>query len=154
MTAKPATILLVEEDPAHAELIKRNFRRHKVPDDLYHVSDGAEALDYFHRRGYYSDPKKSPRPKLVLLDHRLPKVDDLEVLREIKSDDKFKSIPVVILTTSHARNDVDQAYREYANSYLVKPTNPAKFKQLMADLGFFWLSWNYWPFVEGDFLPA
>lgn len=154
MTDKPATILLIEDDPAHAELIKRNFRRHQVPNIICHVSDGAAALDYFHRRGDYADPEKSPRPKLVLLDLRLPKVDGLKVLREIKSNDKLKTIPVVILTTSHARNDVDQAYMENANSYLVKPTNPAKFKQLMTDLGFFWLSWNYWTFVEQDFLPT
>ncbi len=151
MTDKPATILLVEDDPAHAELIKRNFRRHQVSNVLYHVSDGVAALDYFHRRGDFADPKKSPRPKLVILDLRMPKVDGLEVLKDIKSNNKLKSIPVVILTTSHARKDVDRAYKENANSYLVKPTNPAKFKQLMTDLGFFWLSWNYWPFVEKDF---
>lgn len=84
----------------------------------------------------------------------MPKVDGLEVLRKIKSDVKLRNIPVVILTTSHARNDVAQAFRENANSYLVKPTNPAKFKQLMTDLGFFWLSWNYWQFIEEDLLPA
>ena len=84
----------------------------------------------------------------------MPKVDGLEVLRKIKSDVKLRNIPVVILTTSHARNDVAQAFRENANSYLVKPTNPAKLKQLMTDLGFFWLSWNYWPFLEEDLLPT
>ena len=130
------------------------IRRHKVPNDLHHVSDGAEALDYLYRRGYYSEPTKSPRPRLVLLDLRMPKVDGLEVLRKIKSDVKLRNIPVVILTTSHARNDVAQAFRENANSYLVKPTNPAKLKQLMTDLGFFWLSWNYWPFLEEDLLPT
>ena len=121
MITKTATILLVEDDPAHAELIKRNFRRHKVPNDLHHVSDGAEALEYFHRRGYYSDPIKSPRPKLVLLDLRLPKVDGLEVLREINSDDKLRNIPVVILTTSHARNDVDIVKHIHDHSNATQP---------------------------------
>ena len=154
MAANPSTILLVEDDPAHAELIKRNFQRHKVPNVINHVPDGADALDYIYRRGYYSNPKKSPIPKLILLDLRIPKVDGLEVLREIKSDAKFKNIPVVILTTSNAKKDVDKAYRENVNSYLVKPTNPAKFKQLMAAIGYYWLSWNYWPFREKDFSSA
>ena len=99
---EPLTILLVEDNPAHAELVMRSFESQRVANKIFHVWDGEEALDYLFRRGNYENPQKSPRPNVVLLDLRLPKIDGLEVLREIKSAEGLKRIPVVILISSQA----------------------------------------------------
>ena len=96
----------------------------------------------------YADPKKSPRPHVVLLDLCLPKVDGLEILKEIKTSDELKKTPVVILTTSKAEQDVAEAYEYHANSYLVKPIDFDKFTWLMDNLGFYWLGWNHYPWSE------
>jgi CheY-like chemotaxis protein len=106
----PVLILLVEDDPAHAEIVQRNFRDFRVANRIIHVEDGQAALDYLFRRGAYSDPESSPPPDLILLDLRLPKVDGLEVLRQIKEDTDLKRIPTVILTTSNVESDMAQAY--------------------------------------------
>ncbi len=141
----PSTILLVEDNPAHAELILRGFEDLSVAKKIYLVSDGEAALDYLFRRSSYSDPQKSPRPRLILLDLRLPKIDGLEVLKEIRASDELKKTPVVILTTSNAERDAARAYEEHASSYLVKPLGGQKLVQLMKDIGFYWLGWNYYP---------
>lgn len=141
-TARPVTILFVEDNEDHAELVMRSLEEHRVTNNIRHVSDGAQALDYLFRRGDYASPKSSPRPDVVLLDLRLPKVDGLEVLRELKSSEELRRIPVVILTTSEAEADVARAYDMHANAYLVKPVGFDSFLDLMKDLGFFWLVWN------------
>lgn len=138
-------ILLVEDNPAHAELVRRNLQGHPILNHIFHVSNGEVALDYLFRRGAYIDPAQSPRPHLILLDLRLPRIDGLEVLKEIKTTDELKRIPVVILTTSAAEQDVNNAYDRYANSYLVKPVSAENFTRLMNDLGFYWLEWNHHP---------
>jgi CheY-like chemotaxis protein len=138
-------ILLIEDNPAHAELIRRNFETHRIANRLYHVTDGEMALDYLFQRGAYADPEQSPRPHLILLDLRLPKIDGLEVLKEIKTSQELRSIPVVILTTSEAEQDVACAYQHYVNSYLVKPVDFHQFTELMEELGVYWLAWNYDP---------
>lgn len=145
MKGKPFIILLVEDNPDHTELIMQSFRDHRVANKINHVSDGESALDYLFRRGDYADPKKSPRPHLILLDLRLPKVDGLEVLIEIKGTNGLSRIPVVVLTTSEIEKDMNLAYNNHANSYLVKPVDFDKFTQLMDDLGFYWLGWNSKP---------
>ena len=145
MEGKPLVILLVEDDTDHAELVIRSFQDHRVANRIYHVPDGEAALDYLFRRGDYASPEKSPRPHLILLDLRLPRIDGLEVLKEIKEDEKLRCIPVVILTTSEAESDLARAYDCHTNSYLVKPIDFAKFTQLMKDLGFYWLCWNRQP---------
>ena len=145
MQGQPLTILLIEDNPDHTQLILRSFQDHRVANQVRCVSDGRAALDYLFRRGDYADPKKSPRPHLILLDLRLPRVDGLQVLREIKIDDKLRRIPVVVLTTSEAESDVARAYEFHANSYLVKPMDFKKFTQLMDELGFYWLGWNHQP---------
>jgi CheY-like chemotaxis protein len=142
---EPVIILLIEDNPAHAELIRRNFETHRFANRLIHVTDGEMALAYLFRRGAYVDSIQSPRPHLILLDLRLPKIDGLEVLKEIKTSQELRSIPVVILTTSEAEQDVACAYQHYVNSYLVKPIDFAKFTELMEELGFYWLAWNYDP---------
>lgn len=147
---EPLNILLVEDNPAHAELVMRSFEDYMVANQITHVLDGEQALDYLFKRGEYaSDDAKSPRPHVVLLDLRLPKVDGLEVLKQIKTDKNLHTIPVVILTTSDAEKDVAEAYDYNANSYLVKPVNFQKFSELMNALGFYWLGWNQKPEMPG-----
>jgi DNA-binding response OmpR family regulator len=99
-------------------------------------------------RGEFSDPHSSPRPHVILLDLRLPRVDGIDVLRAIKENESLKTIPVVVLTTSEAEKDVAKAYYNHANSYLVKPVGFQEFKKLMDDLGFYWLGWNTNPEVK------
>jgi len=142
---EPIIILLVEDDPAHAEIVRRNLREFRVANRIVHVEDGQAALDYLFHQGAYAGAQPSPRPNLILLDLRLPKVDGLEVLRQIKADDDLKRIPTVVLTTSDAESDMVNAYTHGAGSYLVKPVNFDKFAGLMEAFGFYWLAWNRFP---------
>lgn len=143
MSGESLNILLVEDNEDHAELIQRNFRDNQVANKIYWVKDGEEALDYLFQRGAYAD---RVCPHLILLDLRLPKVDGIEVLKTIKTDEKLKSIPVVVLTSSESEKDIRKVYEYYANSYLVKPIDFQQFTKLMRDLGFYWLGWNKNPF--------
>jgi len=145
MNGEPLTILLVEDNPDHAELVMRNMEDFQVANSIIHVEDGEAALDYMHGRGAYTDRKHHPLPHLMLLDLRLPKVDGLEVLKEIKSHADLKALPVVILTTSDAERDLAMAYEYHANSYVTKPVNFDEFSKLLKDLGFYWLAWNKRP---------
>lgn len=111
MKGEPLQILLVEDNEDHAELVRRSFQSHQVANNIHHVADGEVALDYLLRRGAYRDPKTSPKPDVILLDLRLPKMDGLEVLTEIKKTEELLKIPVVILTSSHEEQDVAKAYR-------------------------------------------
>jgi CheY-like chemotaxis protein len=144
---EPFVILLVEDNPAHAEMVKRALEGHPVANRIIHLTDGEAALDFLFRRGVFADPEKSPRPHVVLLDLRLPRIDGLEVLREIRTSAVLEKLPVVILTTSEAEIDADRAYEHHANSFLVKPLDFDKFVRLMEDLGFYWLKWNYYPWA-------
>jgi CheY-like chemotaxis protein len=145
MTGEPLTILLVEDNPDHAELVMRNMEDFKVANSIYHVEDGEAALDYLLGRGIYADRRKFPLPHLMLLDLRLPKVDGLEVLKEVKNNNDLRAMPVVILTTSDAERDMAMAYEYHANSYVTKPVNFGDFSMLLKDLGFYWLAWNKRP---------
>lgn len=142
---KPANILLVEDNPDHAELLIRGFEDHPVANEIRHLSDGESALDYLFQRGDFAESDSSPRPAMVLLDLRLPKVDGLEVLRQIRAQETLDDMPVIILSTSHARPDVQKAYESQANSYLVKPLDFASFSELIDLLGYYWLGWNTRP---------
>lgn len=146
MKGEPIVILLVEDDPAHAEIVRRNFENFRVANLLVHVEDGQAALDYLHHRGAYADTPAAPRPGLILLDLRLPKVDGIEVLQDVKSNKSLAGIPVVVLTTSAAESDIARAYDSHANSYLVKPVDFTQFVELMDSLGYYWLAWNQKPF--------
>ena len=139
------TILFVEDNPDHAELVMRSLEDHQIANTIHHVADGAAALDYLHRRGDYSDPARSPKPHVILLDLRLPKVDGLQVLEEMKKTKELERIPVVVLSTSHADKDVGSAYEHHVNSYLVKPLDFERFSKMIDDLGFYWLRWNQSP---------
>ena len=140
---EPISILLVEDNPAHAELVMRSFEDNEVANKIYHVNDGEKAINYLLRRKEYSDENTSPRPQVILLDLRIPKIDGLEVLSTIKSSEEVSDIPVVILTTSAAELDVAKAYKFHANSYMVKPADFETFSEMMKELGYYWLAWNH-----------
>ena len=142
MVGEPILVMLVEDNVDHAELVIRTLEEHRIANKVRHFLDGQSALDYLFRRAEYVDPSNSPRPHVILLDLRLPRVDGIDVLRTLKEDNDLKSIPVVVLTTSEAEKDVARAYYNHANSYLVKPVGFEEFKKMMEDLGFYWLSWN------------
>jgi len=148
MKYEPHLILLAEDDPAHAEVVRRNLSTSCIPNILKHVSDGQAALDYLFPQDEFSSPALSPRPGLILLDLHLPKVDGLEVLKTIKADAALFNIPVVMLTTSAAETDMSKAYSFHANSYLVKPADFVKFGELIEALGYYWLTWNQKPIVN------
>lgn len=141
----PLSILLVEDNLAHAELVLRSFEVYRPDIKILHLADGETALDYLFRRGSYADPQQSPRPRIILMDLRLPRLDGLQVLAEVKSLPDLKHIPVIILTTSAADTDIIGAYEHQANSYLVKPTEFEELIQLVKTVGTFWLEWNSYP---------
>ena len=142
MNGEPLTILLVEDNDDHAEAVNRSLKNHQVPNRIYHVLDGQLALDYLLRREEYADPAGSPRPDVVLLDLRLPRVGGVQVLKVIKTSNDLKRIPVVVLTSSQAESDVVMAYDFHANSYVVRPLDFDRFTHSMKDMGFYWLAWN------------
>jgi CheY-like chemotaxis protein len=147
MMGEALLIMLVEDNADHAELVIRTLENHRIANRIKHFTDGQSALDYLLRRHEYANPDASPRPHIILLDLRLPRVDGLEVLRAIKQEEELKGIPVIILTTSEAEKDVARAYDNHANSYLVKPVGFEDFSKLMDDLGFYWLGWNAHPYT-------
>ena len=142
---EPIVILLAEDEPAHAEIIRRTMKISRIANRLEHVVDGQQALDYLYRREGFADPDVSPRPGLILLDLRMPRVDGLDVLQQIKSDSDLTRIPTVILTTSAAETDIAKAYDAHANSYLVKPVDFNKLTKMMETVGYYWLLWNCHP---------
>jgi CheY-like chemotaxis protein len=145
LEGEPVLVMLVEDNIDHAELVIRTLEDHRIANKIIHFMDGQLALDYLFRRNEYQDPISSPRPHMILLDLRLPRVDGLEVLRIVKEQDDLKIIPVIILTTSEADKDMLHAYDLHVNSYLVKPVGFEDFSKLMNDLGFYWLGWNSHP---------
>lgn len=148
LPGEPLHILLVEDNEAHAELIIRSMHDLQVAGRIHHVIDGEQALDYVFGRGAYADSTQYPRPDLILLDLRLPRIDGLEVLETIKTTPGLLRIPIVILTSSDAENDIARSYDFHANSYVVKPLEFKKFTRLMKDLGCYWLEWNTMPEPE------
>ena len=134
---KPIEILLIEDNAGDARLAKEALRDAKVQNNLSWVGDGVEALAYLRREGNYQN---SPRPDLILLDLNLPRKDGREVLSEIKSDRNLKRIPVVILTTSQAEEDIFKAYHLNANCYITKPVDLDQFIKVVRTIEDFWLT--------------
>ena len=135
-------ILLVEDNPHDAEMTMRAFKKNKLSNRIYHVSDGADALDFIFGRGNYRGRDITSRPKIILLDLKLPKVDGLEVLKAVKSDPITKIIPVVMLTSSMEERDLIESYQLGVNSYINKPVNFDKFCEAIMEIGFYWLLLN------------
>ena len=142
MMGEPVLVLLVEDNDDHAELVLRQMAEHRIANKVVRLVDGQEALDYLFRKGVYTNPETSPRPHVIFLDLRLPKVDGLEVLKALKENEELHDIPVVVVTTSEGERDIAAAYLNHANSYIVKPVDYQKFRDLMDDLGFYWMFWN------------
>lgn len=136
-------VLLVEDNPDDAELTIRELKKHHLANNLFHVEDGEEALDFIFASGKYADMRDILHPpKLVLMDIQMPKVNGIEVLRRMKSDDRTKFTPVVILTSSNQDPDIHICYGLGANSYIVKPVEFDRFSEVIRDLGFYWLILN------------
>lgn len=142
---KGVEILLVEDNPRDAEIAMRALRRHNLANHLVHVQDGQEALDWLFGIGQYAGRDTNHRPKVVLLDLKLPKVDGIEVLRAIRADDRTLRLPVVILTSSREEQDVIRTYALGANSYIVKPVDFENFSTAVAELGHYWVLVNQEP---------
>ncbi len=127
-TPAPIDVLLVEDDPGDVLMTQEAFAHHKIRNTLHVVSDGVQAVQFLRRQGQYAD---APRPGLILLDLNLPRKDGREVLAEIKSDEELCSIPVVVLTTSEAEEDILRSYRLHANAYVTKPVDFERFMQVV-----------------------
>jgi len=138
-------VLLVEDSPRDAEMTMRALRKRNLANNIVHVNDGQEALDWLFAKGAYASRDASNRPKVVLLDLKLPKVDGLEVLRAIRADERTKLLPVVVMTSSQEDNDVVESYKLGVNSYIVKPVDVDKFSAAVAALGHYWLLLNQKP---------
>ncbi|MGQ0524629.1 MAG: response regulator [Betaproteobacteria bacterium] len=137
-------ILLVEDDPSDAELTMRVLRKKHLANSVTWVKDGAQALDFLFRRGVYAE-RSEDHPRLILLDLKLPKVDGIEVLRQLKSNEHTKAIPVVMLTSSAEESDVMKSYKLGVNSYIVKPVDFEQFGETVAAAGLYWVVTNRVP---------
>jgi len=145
MNINDIEILLVEDNPADAELTLDALKEISLANKVHHVEDGKQALDFIFGEGEYSQRNLEAKPKLILLDLKLPKISGLEVLRKIKSDKKTKSIPVVVLTSSREEKDLIESYHLGVNSYVTKPVHFDEFAKAVANLGFYWLILNQQP---------
>ena len=137
--ARPITILIAEDDPDDRPLTQRALEMSRVVNDLRFVEDGEELMEYLLHQGRYTDAAKAPRPGLVLLDLNMPRKDGREALKEIKSHPQLHQIPVVVMTTSKAEEDVLRSYDVGANSYVVKPVTFDRLVDLMKTLGTYWV---------------
>jgi CheY-like chemotaxis protein len=137
-------VLLVEDDPVDAELTMRALRKNKLANSVTWVKDGVEALDFVFCRGAY-EQRQNYNPKLILLDLKLPKVDGIEVLRQLKSHEATKTVPVVMLTSSAEESDVVKSYKLGVNSYIVKPVDFERFSETVANAGLYWMLMNRAP---------
>lgn len=145
VNADEVEILLVEDNPQHVELTLRALRKQNLANNVLVAKDGAEALEFIFATGAYAERRIENGPKVILLDLKLPKVDGLEVLRQIKSDERTNAIPVVVVTTSEQEQDVVESYKLGVNSYIVKPVSFDKFVQAVSELGFYWMLLNKSP---------
>lgn len=142
-------ILLVEDNPQDAELTIRALQRRHLANKFIHVKDGVEALDFLFGTGTYSHRDTNHRPRVILLDLKLPKVDGLEVLRAIKADPRTRTIPVVVMTSSQEQRDVMDSYQLGVNSYVVKPVDFDGFSKAVSELGCYWVLLNQPPQSAG-----
>ncbi len=147
---KPITILMADDDPEDRQLTKEAFDENCLKNDLRFVENGEEMLDYLNRRGKYVDPESSPRPGLILLDLNMPLKDGREALQEMKADPRFKSIRVVVMTTSQADEDIAHSYSLSASSYIMKPVTFEGLLEVIRVLGKYWLEIVQLPETSDD----
>jgi len=138
-------ILLVEDNADDAGLTIRALKKHNLANNLVHLSDGQQAIDFIFGQEQFSDREIEDQPKIIMLDLKMPKVDGLQVLKAIRSDERTKSIPVVIMTSSKEDKDIAECYKLGVNSYLVKPVAFDDFSKIVTELGFYWLLLNQPP---------
>jgi two-component system response regulator len=144
----PVDILLVEDNPTDAELVLRVLRKNNLANNVVWVKDGKEALDFLFRRGNYA-ARANSMPRVIFLDLRLPKVDGLEVLRQMRDNEHTRTIPVVVLTSSKEESDIAASYLLGANSFVPKPVGFDEFSSAVAELGGYWLLLNKIPAKRG-----
>lgn len=145
MNSAPLELLLVEDNPHDAELTLRSLRKYRLANNIIHLTDGAEALDFLFGRGAYEGRNPNNRPKVILLDLKMPKISGIEVLQELRNNELTKLIPVVVLSSSTENPDVQRCFELGANSYIVKPVEFENFSKAVADIGFYWLLLNQQP---------
>ncbi|MDB5032419.1 response regulator [Mucilaginibacter sp.] len=145
MNNNEVEILLVEDNVHDAELTIRSLKKINLANKLFHVKDGEEALDFIFAKGEFTGRQIDNKPKVILLDIKMPKVDGIEVLRQVKSNDATKTIPVVIMTSSREEQDIIASYNLGVNGYVVKPVNFEAFGKAISELGLFWLIVNQPP---------
>ena len=138
-------ILLIEDNPHEAQLTIRTLKKHNIANNLVHIDDGAEALDFIFSKGKHAANEKIQQPKLILLDLKLPKVDGIEILRQIKANEKTKMIPVVALTSSREEKDILDTYKLGVNSYITKPVDFESFAKAIVEVGLYWVILNESP---------
>lgn len=145
MEDRPVEILLVEDNPNDVELTLHAFKRNNLTNRVHIVRDGAEALEFIFATGAYAGRKVENGPKVILLDLKLPKVDGLEVLRQVKADPRTRTIPVVVLTSSREERDIVESYKLGVNSYIVKPVDFEQFTEAVRQLELYWVLLNQPP---------
>lgn len=146
MNQNTVDLLLVEDNANDAELTIRQLKKNNMANNLIHLKDGEEALEFIFATGKFANQSELlPRPKIILLDIQMPKVNGIEVLQKIKSDPRTQSIPVVILTSSKEDPDIQKCYAFGVNSYIIKPVNFESFAEAIKNLGFYWLLLNQPP---------
>ncbi|MCC6960314.1 MAG: response regulator [Dehalococcoidia bacterium] len=144
-TDEPVEFLLVEDSPSDAELTLHALRRHHLANRIHVVRDGVEALDFLFARGRYAGRDSENGPRVVLMDLKLPLVDGIEVLRQVKADPRTREIPIVALTSSREDRDIHECYTLGVNSYIVKPVDFDQFTEAIQQLGLYWLVLNQSP---------
>ena len=142
---QPIFIVLVEDNPADAELAIRALRRSRIANQIELLEDGAEALDFVFCRGAYAHRQITDHPKIILLDLKLPKVSGLEVLRQIKTDPRTQMIPIIVMTSSAQDSDIIESYQLGVNSYIVKPVDFEQFNKAVEQIGLYWVLMNRTP---------
>lgn len=135
---RPVTILMADDDPDDCLLAKEALAESRLVNDLHFVSDGEELMDYMYQRGKYAKPNSAPRPGFILLDLNMPRKDGREALREIKADPNLRHIPIIVLTTSKADEDIYRSYAQGANSFITKPVTFASLVEVMRALEKYW----------------
>ena len=140
MDKSKVPILLIEDDEDDVSLTQRAFIKGKILNKLYVVRDGEEAMEFLEHRGRYNNPDEAPKPGIILLDLNMPKMDGREVLHKIKSNEKLRVIPVIVLTTSERDGDILESYENGANTFITKPVEFGKFVETVVTLGKYWLS--------------